>query len=244
VVRSDGLLCALSYDRSNDVVGWHRHPIGGSGIVESVAVIPHPDGDREEVWVSVKRTVNGTVVRYIEYLDDSGGYYGALNVDSGLTYNAAPATTFAGLDHLRGHVVAIVGDGAYYGEQTIPTVGPAQVVISPAASVVEVGLPYTSTFETLRAEVPGPSGSSQGQKKRQPRVCIRAIDTMGIRINGYQQPARRSVDLLGSPPGLFTGDYESSKLGWDTEARNIVVQALPFPATLLGLFGITDVAEY
>ena len=244
VVRSDGVLCALSYDRSNDVVGWHRHPIGGDAVVESVAVIPHPDGDREEVWLAVKRTINGTEVRYIEYQDDSGGFYGHLNVDSALTYSGAPATTFGGLEHLRGEVVAIVGDGAYYGTQTVPTTGLAQVVITPAASVVEVGLPYTSTFETLRAEIPGPSGSSQGQKKRQPRVCIRAIDTMGIRINGYQQPARRSIDLLGSPPSLFTGDYESSKLGWDTEARNVVIQALPFPATLLGLFGVTDVAEY
>ena len=58
--------------------------------------------------------------------------------------------------------------------------------------MVEIGLPYTSTFETLRAEVPGPGGSSQGQKKRMPKVNIRAIDTMGIKINGYQQPARRS----------------------------------------------------
>ena len=53
--------------------GWHRHPLGGNGVVESVAVIPHPDGDREEVWLSVKRTVDGAEVRHIEYQDDSGG---------------------------------------------------------------------------------------------------------------------------------------------------------------------------
>ena len=253
VVRSDGMLVAMSYDRSNDVVGWHRHPVGGTqvvevdggiGGVESVAVIPHSDGDREQVWLSVTRRINGTWVRQIEYMDDSQGFYGHLNVDCALTYSGAPATTFAGLDHLRGKVVDIVGDGAYYGQRTVPTTGTAQVVISPAAKKVEIGLPYRSTFETLRAEVAGPQGSSQGQKKRQPKVCIRAIDTMGIKINGYQQPARRSTDLMGSPPTLFTGDYESSKLGWDTQARNIVIQDLPFPATLLGLFGITDVADY
>src|SRR4030095_5823357 len=86
VVRSDGLLCALSCDRSNDVAGWHRHPLGGSGAVESVAVIPHPDGDREEVWLSVRRTIDGTEVRHIEYQDDSGGYYGHLKVDAGVTH--------------------------------------------------------------------------------------------------------------------------------------------------------------
>lgn len=253
VVRSDGMLVGMSYDRSNDVVGWHRHPIGGTfmpvtgaqfGAVESVAVIPHPDGDREQVWISVTRQINGTFLRQIEYMDDSQGFYGHLNVDAGLTYNGSPATTFAGLDHLRGKVVDIVGDGAYYGQQTVPTTGTAQVTISPPASKVEIGLPYRSTFETLRAEVTGPQGSSQGQKKRQPKVCIRAIDTMGIQINGYQQPARRSTDLLGSPPKLFTGDYESSKLGWDTEARNRIIQDMPFPATLLGIFGVTDVADY
>jgi hypothetical protein len=238
---SDGMLCALSYDRSNDVVGWHRHPM--DGVVESVCVIPHPDGDREQVWIAIKRTINSVTKRYVEYMDDAGGFYDDLQTDSTLTYSGAPATTFGGLEHLRGKVVAILGDGAYYGEQTVPTSGAAQVVISPAASDVEVGLPYVSTLGTLRQEIASQVGTTQGRKKRQAEVVVRVLDTMGITINGYPQPARRSTDLLGSPPSLFTGDYVGTQFGWNTEGRNLILQTLPFPANILGIFGAVDLGD-
>jgi hypothetical protein len=241
-VRSDGTLLGLSYDRSNDVVGWHKHPI--DGVVESVCVIPHPSGDREQVWVSVRRTIQGVDHRYIEYLDDAHGFYGALYTDSALTYDATPATVFGGLDHLRGKVVAILGDGAYYGERTVPTTGAAEIRISPAASKVEVGLPYTSTLETLRMEIAAQVGTTQGLKKRQSDVNVRVIDTMGLTINGAQTAARRVQDLLGSAPELFTGDIETGKLGWDLEGRNLIEQRLPFPANILGIFGTVDVADF
>jgi len=242
VVRSDGVLCGLSYDRSNDVVGWHRHPTDGA--VESVCVIPHPDGDREQVWLIVRRTINGATKRYVEYLDDAGGFYDDLNTDCTLTYSGAPATTFGGLEHLRGKVVQILGDGAYYGEQTVPVTGSAEVVISPAASAVEVGLPYTSTLETLRAEIQSATGSVQGLKKRSSKVTIRVLDSMGYKINGAQQPARRSTDLLGAPPTLSSLDATTTKLGWDTEARTKVEQFLPFPCNILGIFATLDVGDY
>jgi len=192
----------------------------------------------------VQHTVNGDTVRYVEYLDDAGGFYDDLHTDCTLTYDAAPATTFGGLEHLRGKVVAILGDGAYYGEQTVPTSGTAQVVISPAASVVEVGLPYTSTLETLRAEIQAQTGTVQGLKKRLPKVTIRFLDSMGYKVNGEQKPARRSTDLLGSPPALSSGDVTTMKLGWDLEGRIKVEQFLPFPCNVLGLFATVDVGDY
>lgn len=68
-VRSDGQLVAVTLDEQQEVVGWHRHPIGGNGIVESVSVIPAPDGSREELWLQVRRTINGATKRYIEFIE-------------------------------------------------------------------------------------------------------------------------------------------------------------------------------
>ena len=81
-VRSDGQLLLLSYRRDEDVVGWAREIIGGSfsggnAVVESVAVIPGNNGsgqtqdstDRDEIWVIVKRTINGATKRYIEFFE-------------------------------------------------------------------------------------------------------------------------------------------------------------------------------
>ena len=71
-VRGDGQLIALTYQREQEVVAWHRHIIGGSfgtgnAVVESVAVIPTEDSEYE-LYVVVKRTIGGATTRYVEYL--------------------------------------------------------------------------------------------------------------------------------------------------------------------------------
>lgn len=75
--RADGQLVAMTYSReqyeSPPFGGWHKHPLGGSfgnsnAVVESIACIPAPEQDRDELWMIVKRTVNGATKRYIEYM--------------------------------------------------------------------------------------------------------------------------------------------------------------------------------
>jgi hypothetical protein len=84
LVRSDGELLGVTLEESQTVVGWYRYVFDGD--CESVAVIP--GGDEDQVWVVVKRTVDGVVTRYveqfgpIEYTDQADGYF----VDSGVTY--------------------------------------------------------------------------------------------------------------------------------------------------------------
>jgi len=85
VVRDDGLMAALTYMPEHDVYGWHRHSTTGE--IESVATI---GGDTEdELWLIVKRSINGTDKRYVERMDPS--FTGTsvdecLWVDCGLDY--------------------------------------------------------------------------------------------------------------------------------------------------------------
>lgn len=60
---SDGKLLAGSYSRITNSIGWSDMSL--SGLVESLCVIPTVGED--QVWVSVQRTINGSVVRHIEY---------------------------------------------------------------------------------------------------------------------------------------------------------------------------------
>lgn len=107
-VRDDGALIGMTYDRDLDSlkVGWHRHIIGGvsdaasnSAIVESVAVIPSADGTRDELWMIVKRRVNGATVRYVEYMtklfEDTDEQQDAFFLDAGLTYDSPLTITAA-----------------------------------------------------------------------------------------------------------------------------------------------------
>ena len=73
-VREDGVLAGLTYLRSEEVVAWHRHIIGGSfgsgnAVVESVASISGAINE-DELWVIVKRTINGATKRYVECFAD------------------------------------------------------------------------------------------------------------------------------------------------------------------------------
>lgn len=106
LVREDGKLIGVSYDKQQEAIGWHTHVMGGvsdtaSNIakVESIAVIPSPSAGADQLWMVTQRLINGSIVRYVEYLHQtwtSGDKQKlAFFVDSGLTLNAPLTITAA-----------------------------------------------------------------------------------------------------------------------------------------------------
>jgi hypothetical protein len=106
-LRSDGMLLTMVYNRDDLTLkaGWARQPLGGQSdasgtppIVLSMAVIPSPDGSFEQLWMVVKRWINGAQVVFIEYLtkpyDESFVQEDAYHFDCGATYDN-PITTVA-----------------------------------------------------------------------------------------------------------------------------------------------------
>jgi hypothetical protein len=71
VVRTDGELIGLTYMRSENVVGWHRHPLGGPAGTAAESITSIPISDQDQVWTVVNRTINGTTRRYIERITDN-----------------------------------------------------------------------------------------------------------------------------------------------------------------------------
>lgn len=102
-VRTDGILAAVTFSRDVDAlrVAWHRHILGGwstlggdPAAVESIAVIPSPDGSYDQVWMIVRRVdATGAVLRSIEFLDrffdPTMGQHEAYFVDSGLSLDTS-----------------------------------------------------------------------------------------------------------------------------------------------------------
>jgi hypothetical protein len=87
-VLSDGQLISLTYERDQNVVAWAKHPLQDGVVVESVAVIPSTQED--EIWLTVKRVINGETVRYMErmyprYFDD---WVDSVYMDSSVTFKA------------------------------------------------------------------------------------------------------------------------------------------------------------
>jgi hypothetical protein len=191
---SNGKLVGFTLDQEQQVAGWGRHPIGGSGIVESGVASPSPDGTREDLWLLVRRTINGTTKRYIEYMerpwegddeDDTPGddQEDAFYVDSGLTYDGAPATTITGLSHLEGAEVHVLADGAVVSPN--PTVSGGEITLGRAASVVQIGLAFSTRWVSMRLEVATNDGTSQGKTKRPDGAAVRFVDTLGGKVGQY-----------------------------------------------------------
>lgn len=93
-IRNDGVSPAMTYERTHEVIAWHRHTTEGS--FESVASIPVSDHD--QIWFVVNRTINETTKRYIEYMmptDWGTDQKDCFFVDCGLTYYHSATITAA-----------------------------------------------------------------------------------------------------------------------------------------------------
>jgi len=70
-VRGDGTLIAMTYERDQKVVGWHRHTLGDAD-VESVATI-YGNGTEDEVWMVVKRYVGIVAGQRVQFTNLPAG---------------------------------------------------------------------------------------------------------------------------------------------------------------------------
>ena len=62
--RADGQLPGMTYESQEQVYAWYR--IVTDGLIESVSSNSR-DNNEDEVWIIANRTINGQVVRYVEY---------------------------------------------------------------------------------------------------------------------------------------------------------------------------------
>lgn len=237
-VRNDGTFAALTYERDQKVLGWHRHTMGGysdsghtvNALVESACCIPSADGTRNEVWMVVKRYIGSRSRRYIEYFTKPWArgdtQADAINLDSALTYDGSAATTLTGLHHLAGETVKVWADGAGRPDVTVSATG--TITLTGSASVVQVGYGYNSDGQMLRPEAGAADGTAQGKPQRTHRVILRFHDTHGVKTGpsfnttGRDKlttlPFRNTTDETGTAVPLFSGDKEVPWDGdWTTE---------------------------
>jgi hypothetical protein len=254
-VRADGAGLACTYLRDQNIVAWARAITGPDqpattpdcGKFESFAVIPHPNGDREQTWALTARKINGSLKRFVEYFEDcsmfedvNGVSYGSLQTDCAVTYNGASTTTITGLSHLNGETVKVLGDGAVYPDAVVSG---GSITISPAAEKVEVGLGFNSKLTTMRPEVPMGAGSSQPLKRSWGKVTVRLLNSLGLTINDVLLPFRTTDHVMGGPPALFTGDTDDvHNLGYDA-GQITIEQTQPLPSTILLITGTLVVHE-
>ena len=219
LVRSDGVLLGITYMPEQSVLAWHRHVL----------------------YASIKRTVDGQTVRYVERLADR--QFDTLEesfiVDSGLTYNGTATTTVSGLHHLEGKSVVALADGAVVRDLTVTN---GSITLPQAASIISVGLDIVSRIKTLPLsfEMKGVGASGQGMVKNVNETTFKVYRTSGIKV-GYDvdnlvEYKQRSEEVYGSAPDWITDEIEIMvKPQWNTNAQVIVQQTDPLPVTILSM---------
>ena len=214
----------------------------GKSVCESVAVIPTDDSEYQ-IWVIIKRTVNGSTRRYVEYLNvfdfDETDNTSFNFLDSALSYSGTAATTFTGLDHLEGQTVAILADGATHPDKPVSS---GSVVLDRSATNVKMGLAYHSILKTMRIDAGSQDGTSQGKTKRIYEITARLYQSVGVEVgpdlsNMERIPFRTSANPMDEGIPVFTGDKEVEFRGnYDTDGYILVRQTQPLPFTILSLY--------
>jgi hypothetical protein len=237
---SDGTLAAVTYYPEQEVLGWWRRPM--SGVVECVQSIPSPDAGRDDLWLIVRRTINGSTRRYVEWmkppLADDADQVDAFYVDSGITYSGAATTTITGLGHLEGQTLNVLVDGATHPQRTVAS---GAITLQRAGSKVHAGLPYTARLATMDIEAGSATGTAQGKMKRAYRLAVRLLRTLGGRLGTSETRLdtlqfRDAAVPMGSAPPLFTGDkYTPGPGGSDRVARVWFEHSEPLPATVVAV---------
>jgi F0F1-type ATP synthase epsilon subunit len=247
-VREDGQLAGLTYQRSENVIAWHRHIFGGvfgsgDAVCESVASISGTLTE-DEVWVIIKRTINGATKRYVECFSDfdfdetSASDFKFL--DSHLSYSGSSTSTLSGLTHLEGQTVSILADGATHADKTVSS---GAITLDRACTKAVVGLNYDSILQTMRIEGGAAEGTAQGKTKRISKVVLRLFETVGVKVGPSLSqletiPFRTTSSKLSSPVDtLLAGDKEIEfRDDYNSDGFIFIKQDQPLPCSVLAIY--------
>lgn len=178
-----------------------------------------------------------------------------LSVSSATAANAVPTTTIpagvtfaasatwawarpviSGIPWLENFTVSVLADGSV---QTQKVVANGSITLDFAATVVQVGLPYTYDLMTLPA-VMQLDGYGQGRTKNINKAWVKVFQSSSIFVgpdcDHLTEFAQRSTELLGTPPALQSAELQVLNTpSWQQTGQVLVRGTDPLPLEVVGL---------
>lgn len=248
-VRGDGTVAVLVFDPTENVICWVE--VETDGEIEDVVVLP---GDEEDyVYYLVKRTINGSDVRYLEkWALESACQGGLLNkqADSFFIYDGTATTSITGLGHLEGQDVVVWADGEDVG--TAPngdltyTVSGGSITLAVAASKVVVGLFYQSRYKSTKLAYAAANGSALTKEKRINSIAPILANThaKGLMFGSDLDEGETMDPMPDIEDGALVDEgyvwthYDKGSIEfpgeWDVDSRLCLRAQAPRPCTVLG----------
>lgn len=234
-VRDDGVLLALTYLREQQVYGWSH--IVTDGAVESVCAVS--EGNNDIVYVVVRRTVDGSTVRYIERFattPETGTQQDYIMMDAAKVYSLTTAATeITGLSHLEGKTVLAIGDGYLFDPKTVEN---GAITLDQASKEIIVGLPYTMKLEQPNFESQTRDGTLQGREKAVTSAIFRLTQSFGGEAGPDESTLNEMIYDVGrlelGGNVLFSGDLNITMAagGFNKNGRVFLKHDKPYPFTL------------
>lgn len=252
VLCANGRLLSFTYEKEHEVFAWAQHSIG-SGIVESMCVIPAKAGLRDDLYLIVRRTINGKIRRYIEVMSpdflpvSENDKIGMLYLDSAIEYSGTPVTRVGNLAHLEGRTIGVLANHAVHPPCVVHN---GVIDLQYAASHIYAGELFTSYVKTLPMDEGSQAGSGLGKLGKVVKVDLQVHNSIGCKF-GRTIDAQRipksmmpTEQIMGQSPPLQTTFVElTDDGGFSKDRQFFIVQDQPYPLNILSLTSTIVVNE-
>lgn len=241
-VRADGTAALLMFEPAEEILCWFE--VETDGYIEDVCVLPG-DGEVDEVYYVVRRTVNSATVRYIERYADADDCVGSdlsLLADSHVYSSGSPIASLSGLSHLEGRTVVVWADGQDLGEKTVSG---GAVALGGTYTYVCAGLVYEARYKSTKLAYVAPAQgySALTNVKRVNQIGVIVADTharglqYGRDFDNMDDMPLYDDEMTPIDEDAIIGALESKMVAfpgtWKTDSRLCMKAAAPRPATVM-----------
>lgn len=243
-LKEDGTLLTLTYDASQDVIGWSKHELAGDAKVIDLAVLPSNTYQQDMVLMAVERYIEGQKVRYLELL--SKNFIPGMEHKEALFLDCAVRrlsdnefSDIYDLDFLEGEDVIVTDEGSYLGTFKVED---GSIHLPVPCKDVWVGLPYDAYFETLERDYQDKQISTKMSKLRVYKLRMYLDRTLGLSLYRLDRGSKtRLVTFSPSENMDKTSELLTGKVtievpsAWDCDYRLKVISDAGMPCTVSGI---------
>lgn len=221
----DDKILTATYERTNNIVGWHKHETYGR--VLACFVIPQ-EGKDHPVFITARGEATQTM--HTEVMDDR------ITLDHAYEmFFPVPTSTIYSPQHLS-KTVSVIVDGAMHNDIILDANG--QGTVDWECSHVQIGTKFTQYLKTLPlGQTVEGLGSSSAMMVRWVKIYLRIIDSYRPKINGQRPPVRHPDTPMTQVEPAATEDIKVANLGWTKDGSIEIEQDLPLRTTIGGIYG-------
>jgi hypothetical protein len=162
------------------------------------------------------------------------------------SYWGLSVSSISGLSHLEGETVAVLADGGT--DKPNKTVSGGTISLGYDYFVINVGLPYTQTIETLPQEAGSQRGTSQGKIQRINEVAFKVNRSYTGFLCGGESSYLTKVDfrdpatLMGTYEALYTGTIRNIAFNdnYKVGSKVLIENSDPLPIEMLSIITSID----